>query len=199
MTAFAGFLRCSEFTVLTGQSFYPSINLMRSCIEFMPSISSPSHVILTIPSSKTDPFRKGVFIAIANTPGVHTCAVNALKNLFEYVPRPPEAPLFSQDGDSPLSRGQFIAQVKSNLARAGFDTSKFSGHSFRRGAASSAAVVGFNDYEIQQLGRWHSNSYKLYVDGSRSRVLSLSARLHWVVPHGQHFEPPSLHLLSSLA
>src|SRR5882672_2959203 len=142
----------------------------------MPSISSPSHIILTVPSSKTDPFRKGVSIAIASAPGARTCAVNVLKNLFKYVPRPPEAPLFSQDGDAPLSRGQFIVQVKSNLARAGFYTSKFSGHSFCRGVASSAAVVGFNDYEIQQLGRWRSDSYKLYMDGSQSRVLSLSAR-----------------------
>src|SRR5882672_5420381 len=199
MTAFVGFLRCGEFTVLTGLSLDPSINLTRSCVEFMPSILSPSHIILTIPSSKTDPFRKGVSIAIASMPGARTCAVNALKSLFEYVPWPPEVPLFSQDSNAPLSRGKFIAQVKSNLAHAGFDASKFSGHSFRRGVASSAATVGLNDYEIQQLGRWRSNSYKLYVDGSQSRVLSLSARLHWVVPHGQHFEPPSLCLPSSLA
>src|SRR5467141_2700703 len=125
MTAFAGFLRCGEFTVLTGQSFDPSINLTRSCVEFVPSISSPSHVILTIPASKTDPFRKGVSIAIASTPGAWTCAVNALKSLFEYVPWPPEVPLFFQDSDAPLSRGQFIVQVKSNLSHAGFDASKF--------------------------------------------------------------------------
>src|SRR5882672_11434002 len=153
----------------------------------------------TVPSSKTDPFRKGVSIAIASVPGAHTCAVNALKNLFEYVPCPPEAPLFSQDGDGPLSRGKFIAQVKSNLACTGFDASKFSGHSFHRGAASAAAVVGFNDYEIQQLGRWCSDSYKLYMDGSQSRILSLSSCLHWVVPHGQHLEPLSLRLPSSFA
>src|SRR5882672_1029546 len=146
MTAFAGFLRCSEFTVLTGRSFDPSISLTRSCVEFMPSISSPSHIILTVPSSKTDPFRKGVSIAIASAPGACTCAVNVLKSLFEYVPQPPEVPLFSQDSDAPLSRGQFIMQVKSNLAHAGFNPSKFSGHSFHRGAASLAAMVGFNDY-----------------------------------------------------
>jgi len=107
-------------------------------------------------------------------------------------------PLFSQDGDAPLSRGKFIAQVKSNLACAGFDASSFQDTASAEGA-SSAAAVGFNDYEIQQLGRWHSDSYKLYMDGSQARILSLSSCLHWVIPHGQHFEPPSLHLPSSLA
>ena len=138
-------------------------------------------------------------ITIASAPGARTCAVYALKNLFQYDPRPPESPLFAQDDGLPLSRGHFIAKVRSGLMAAGLDASKFSGHSFRRGAASSAAAAGFSDYEIQQLGRWCSDSYKLYVGIPQHRILSLSSHLHWVVPHGQPFEPPSLHLLFSLA
>src|SRR5882724_3219990 len=69
MTAFAGFLQCGKFTVLTGQLFDTSIHLMRSCLQFVPSLSSPSHIVLTIPSSKTDPLRKGVPIIIASVPG----------------------------------------------------------------------------------------------------------------------------------
>ena len=60
---------------------------------------------------------------------------------------------------------------------AGFDATKISGHSFHQGAASSAAAASFNDYEIQQLGRWHSDSYKLYMDISQHRLLSLSSHL----------------------
>src|SRR5882724_2178265 len=91
-TAFAGFLQCGNFTVLTGWLFDTSIHLMRSCIQFVPSLSSPSHAILTIPSSKTDPFRKGVSIIIASMPGARTCAVATLKSLFEYMQRLPELP-----------------------------------------------------------------------------------------------------------
>jgi len=125
-------------------------------------------VVLTLPSSKTDPFRKGVDILIARAPGAHTCAVAALQSLFRHAHKPQGSALFTQDDGSPLSRSNFLSRIKLSLTNAGFDTSRFSGHSFRWGAASSAAAVGFNDYEIQQLGRWRSNSYKLYVDGSQA-------------------------------
>ena len=37
----------------------------------------------------------------------------------------------------------------------------------------SMTMVGFNDYEIQLLGRWHSNSFKLYLDSLQAWLLSL--------------------------
>jgi len=197
--AFSGFLRCGEFTVPAGKEFDPVIHLTSESIRFVPSIQSPTHVVLTLPSSKTDLFRKGVDISIAAVPGAHTCAVAALQSLYRHGHKSPGSPLFIQDDGSPLSHNVFLSRLKSSLTNAGFNASKFSGHSFRRGAASSAAAVGFNDYEIQQLGRWRSDTYKLYVDGSQDRILSLSARLHWAVPHGQLFEPPSLHFPSILA
>jgi len=65
--------------------------------------------------------------------------------------------------------------------------SKFSGHSFRRGAASSAAAAGLRDFELQQVGRWRSDAHKLYIEPNPYRLLSLSSRLHWAVPDAQPF------------
>src|SRR5467141_2453760 len=103
---------------------------MRSCVQFFPSLESPSHIILTVPSSKTDPFRKGVAITIASAPGAWTCTVYELKGLFQYDPHPQESPLFTQDDGAPISRGHFISKVRVGLMKAGFDAGKFSGHSF---------------------------------------------------------------------
>ena len=136
---------------------------------------------------------------ISGAPGAHTCAVSALKALFEFMEQLPESPLFVQDDSTPMSWSFFLTWVRAALTRAGFEASKYSGHSFFCGAASSAAAVGFNDYEIQLLGRWCSDSYKLYIDNSEARLLSLSSRLHWAIPHGQPYEPPSLLLPSYLA
>jgi len=189
---FSTFLRCREFTIPASKDFDLAVHLTTDAIKFVPSLEQPSHVVLTLPSSKTDPFRKGVDILIARAPGARTCAVTALQSLFRHGHRHPRSALFTQDDGSPLSRTSFISRIKASLTNAGFEAWRFSGHSFRRGAASSAAAVGFSDYEIQQLGRWHGDSYKLYLDGSQARTLSLSARLHWAVPHVQHPEPSSL-------
>lgn len=62
--------------------------------------------------------------------------------------------------------------VRPLLTEAGIDASKLSGHSFHRGVASSAAQVGFTEYEIQQLGRWRSDAHKLCIDTSRPRLLN---------------------------
>jgi hypothetical protein len=198
--AFSGFMRSGEFTVKGDKykAFDPSAHLTRGSVQFLPSIENPSHISVTFPGSKTDPFRKGVtvYIAAVDAP---TCAVNALKSLFQTDPRPPNAPLFCNADGSPLQYGTFVARLRTLLTAAGYDASKFSGHSFRRGAASSAAQAGFTEYEIQQLGRWRSDAYKLYIDASRPRLLNLSARLHWAVPAAHPFEPPSLRFAPSLA
>jgi hypothetical protein len=86
--AWAGFLRCGEFTVANGQRFNPTIHLTRSSVESIPNIDEPMHICLTLPSLKTDPFRKRVSILIAKAPGSgesrSTCAVLALQYLFCY-------------------------------------------------------------------------------------------------------------------
>lgn len=75
----------------------------------------------------------------------------------------------------------------------------FSGHSFRRGAATAAAEAGFTEYEIQLLGRWRSDAYKLYIESSRSRILNLSTRLHWAVPAAQPPGHPALRFTFPMA
>ena len=166
----------------------------------MPSIHSPDHIILTLPASKTDPFRKGVTIYIASAPNSpSTCPVSALLHLFTINPQPLNSPLFITSDQSPLTRSRFIARLRLALLDAGFQPNGYSGHSFRRGAASAAAAAGFLDHEIQQLGRWRSDAYRLYIDTPKDRILNLSSRLHMADPHASVFEPPSLHFAPSLA
>ncbi|KAG9220331.1 hypothetical protein CCMSSC00406_0006596 [Pleurotus cornucopiae] len=166
----------------------------------MPSTSEPDHVILTLPASKTDPFRKGVTIYIAAAPNSpSTCPVSALLHLFTIDPRPLNSPLFITSDLSPLTRPRFITRLRLALLDAGLQPQGYSGHSFRRGTASAAAAAGFLDHEIQQLGRWHSDTYRLYIDTPKDRILNLSSRLHMADPHTPPFEPPILPFVPPLA
>lgn len=143
-------------------------------------MDAATHLTLTLPASKTDPFRKGVTVYIAAAPGQPSCPVAAMQKLFQNYPRPPNAPLFETAPDCPLTRATFISYIRNALSQAGYNCSQFAGHSFRRGGASAAAHAGYSDYEIQLLGRWRSDAYKLYIESDTRRLLQLSSLLHWV-------------------
>ncbi|KAF5315910.1 hypothetical protein D9611_004922 [Ephemerocybe angulata] len=75
--AYGGLLRSGEFTQGKGKDV--SLGLKRQHVKFLPSFEDATHIILTLPASKTDPFRKGVAVTIAAAPGTPTCPVAALK------------------------------------------------------------------------------------------------------------------------
>ena len=68
-------------------------------------------------------------------------------------------PLFCWQSGSPLSKSHFVDKVRSALTTANLPADNFAGHSFRIGAATTAASAGICDSSIQSLGRWKSNAY----------------------------------------
>ena len=80
-----------------------------------------------------------------------------------------KGPLFLLPGGSCLTRYRFDKELKSVLHYCGLDTSLYKGHSFRIGAATLAAELGFSDAKIRQMGRWKSDAFKKYI---RSPALS---------------------------
>ena len=71
--------------------------------------------------------------------------------------------LFHFDDNPPLTKSKFTSKFRDLLIQAGIDSSLYAGHSFRIGAASTAAAKGVEDSLIQTLGRWKSSAYLLYV------------------------------------
>ena len=79
-------------------------------------------------------------------------------------------------------RSDLVGAVQTALAQAGLATQNYTGHSFRIGAATTAAAVGLEDSVIRSLGRWRSSCYNRYVQlpaaelANFSRLLSNSSR-----------------------
>ena len=187
------FLHCGEFTVLRATSFDPATHLTWSCTSFQPLFEAAHYIVLSLPSSKTDPFQKGVSLYVSAAPGSPTCPIASLKLLYLKDPQSPESPLFVGHDGTPLLCANPLWQLHEDLTQLGFQPAQFSGHSFQRGRASSTAAVGFNDFELQQLGHWRSDAYKLYIEPNKDCLLSLSACLHWAT-----LSLPSPHLCASL-
>lgn len=65
----------------------------------------------------------------------------------------PESPLFSFMDNTPVLRQYFTSQLQLALKFGNLDLSKYQAHSFRIGAATSAAATGYTDIQIQNMGR----------------------------------------------
>ncbi len=74
-----------------------------------------------------------------------------------------DIPLFIDEQGKTFMRDKFISYVKQVLHRIGCDEDKYCGHSFRIGAATSAAAANIEDHMIQTLGRWSSSCYTRYI------------------------------------
>ncbi|KDN41800.1 hypothetical protein RSAG8_07171, partial [Rhizoctonia solani AG-8 WAC10335] len=105
--AWAGFLRCGEFTVKNGAAWNSCIGLSHDSVRFIPDFATAERISLLIPASKTDPFRTGVTIHIAAAPRAITCPVAALKHMFTAYPAPLDSPLLQlRDGLKWSGRGE---------------------------------------------------------------------------------------------
>ena len=67
----------------------------------------------------------------------------------------------------------------------------YTGHSFRRGAATSARLAGLSDQVIQLLGRWKSTCYRLYIDTPPEWIHNASSRHQKTQPFPL-YTPPSV-------
>ena len=72
-------------------------------------------------------------------------------------------PLFLFADGTVLTRSRFISCLRSLLEKVGLKAELYAGHSFRIGAATTAASAGLPDWLIQAMGRWNSVCYKRYI------------------------------------
>ena len=130
---------------------------------------------MTIKASKTDPFWQGVILYLGAT-GCKLCPVVAV---LEYMVArgTEEGPLFVWDNGKYLTRERFVASMRSALTVAGYNAKDYAGHSFRIGAASTAARCGIQDSLIKTLGRWESAAYTRYIRTAPDVLQSVSRTL----------------------
>jgi hypothetical protein len=174
---FFGLLRSGEFTFRSHEVYDPEWNLSRGSIRFHPDNSNPSLIELTIPASKTDPFRLGVTLAIGKATDPSVCPVRLLQQLFVRFPLQASSPLFSLLSGLPFSRSYPITKIRELLPAVGEDPDKYAGHSFRIGGATAAASLGYTEYEIQVLGRWRSLAYQRYLKVNLEKRAELTSGL----------------------
>ncbi|XP_071170598.1 uncharacterized protein [Mytilus edulis] len=164
VTAYFGFLRCGEFTVL--HSFDSECNVSIEDIRFL-----KDKVTFHSKASKTDPFREGVDIHLFAS-GASVCPVLSLERYYrtrKFKDSKSQDAFFVMANRKALTRNYFIASLKNILAVLGYNSDLYNGHSFRIGASTTASSK-IEDHLIQTLGRWSSQCYTRYIRTSLSTI-----------------------------
>jgi len=154
---------------------FPNWFLTKSSIK---TRESRGYMEVTLPISKTDPFRKGIQLTIAASQDP-ACPVQAMKRFLTWdTHRSHEQPLFciGRDTQQAFTRDYVVQKLQQLALQTGLGHGTWNGHSFRRGAATWAAEVGISETDIQTLGRWRSDAYKTYIEYSNQQRIALSKR-----------------------
>ena len=69
-----------------------------------------------------------------------------------------------------------LSSIISNLLTVCNIGRDYTGHSFRMGAATTAARVGIPDNMIKTLGTWSSEAYRLYIRSSEDDIARVSKK-----------------------
>ena len=156
---FFAFMRSGEFTCQSWSTYHSSMLSLGDIEVYSRTNSSVMHV--TLRRSKTDIVGVVITIHIGRTHNL-LCPVSAVLAYLSIRPATP-GPLFLLQSGMPLSRHYLVTAIRRALSLEGMDTAQFHGHSFRIGAATTAAQVGLPDSTIQLLGRWRSSVFTRYL------------------------------------
>ena len=135
-----------------------------------------------------DPFRQRCYIYIGA--GKHDLCPVCTLTQYLHVRGSTPGPLFLLSDGTPLHRQWLTSNIQSIFSAAG-DPGCYTGHSFRIGAATSAASRGLPDHLIKTLGRWSSDAYQIYIHTPVSTIVGVASLLTWQVFSCVSFSFPS--------
>lgn len=147
--SFYAFLRVGEFTLS------PHTIQISDC-----HLSSQSSITISFRSFKFS--RNQTPHIILPAAGHSLCPVFHLSRYLSVRPPRPGA-LFLLESGHPLTPRLFSQYLSQACLHASLDASKIKPHSFRIGAATTAAALGIPTDTIQRMGRWSSHAFQRYI------------------------------------
>ena len=156
--AFFGFFRISE---LLGQNKF--LQGCRQPIQVNDIKLSMYHLSIHLKGSKCDQSNKGETIHLSPEKEYKDlCPVSTTSDFVKVRPKLAQTLLVHMNGKA-LSNFQFQAVLKKAAKHLGWPSESYSSHSFRIGAATTAAMKGEPIDTIMQKGRWKSSAVNKYI------------------------------------
>lgn len=171
---FFGCLRAGEALAPDDGSFDEEAHLGWEDVV-LEATRSPGWIRVRIKESKTDRLRSGAMVTLWRT-DQDICPVVAVLR-YMATRKAGSGPFFRLEASGGLTRRTFVKEVKEALIGQGMSDVGISGHSFRIGAATTAAENGATPEELKALGRWRSREYQGYVRTADGGQAAAAARL----------------------
>ena len=171
-TAFFGFFRLGELLPEAPRSFNPATDLAWGDVA-ADSHVAPRMLQIHLKRSKCDQFGMGSDIVLGRTDSL-LCPVSALLRYIEARGDRP-GPFFLNAEKGVITKPWFVGQFRDILRNIGLPQHQYAGHSFRIGAATTAALAGVDDSMIQTLGRWHSAAFLQYIRTPKEHLAAIAA------------------------
>ena len=177
LTAFFCMLRKSNLVPTSAHHFDPKKQLKKKDI-----LLNKQSALVDIHWSKTIQFaERALTIPMLVIPGSPLCPVSALKRMRHVIHSEPDQPAFSIGGSRALTYRECTAKLKQWLEQAGWDGSKFSMHSLRRGGATLAFKAKVPGELIKLQGDWASESYLRYLSIPLEQRTDVAAQIRDLV------------------
>ena len=165
--AFFGFFRVGELVVSRH-------NVVHRALAFddLSFSSDRSSMFVRLRFSKTDQMGKGTIIKLQKSGG-SLCPIIGMAEFLKVRPIC-IGPLFCHLTGKPLTRYQFSAVLKKALIALNVNFNLYKSHSFRIGAATTAASLNYSVETIKAAGRWSSEAYQTYIhSGTTTKTVPL--------------------------
>jgi len=164
LVAFYSFFRKSNLLPQSPSTYQPDKQLSKNNISF-----TPQGAIIQVTWSKTIQYQNRVLqIPLPFIPHSKLCPSTALWLSINQISNNNPSPFQYLDKGfaTILTYPVFCSYLRFCLDSLGFDSSRYSGHSFRRGGATFALESGVPADLVQAQGDWRSDAYKIYIDPS---------------------------------
>ena len=155
-------------------AFHPAKNLAWGDIA-VDNHADPTMVQVHLKVSKCDQYGSGSGVVLGRI-GNSLCPVSALMQYIN-LRGSQTGPFFIDSSQAVITKQRFVEQIREILCSIGLPQHQYTGHSFRIGAATTAAAAGIEDSTIQTLGRWHSAAFLQYIRTPKTQLAAISASL----------------------
>ena len=170
--AFYGAFRMSELLCKKSSSYDPEYTLLKRDVKVKNS-GEKSSIQFKIKSAKSNKTGKPEIVEVFST-NTLLCPVKAMKKLATVTAHLPKgAPVFCDSNGKALTSSR-LNRCLNYYLNSHFKQGKISGHSFRAGLISMFARLGYDSFQLKQIGRWSSRAYERYIKLNQTKRFQMA-------------------------